>query len=146
MLCHNVIQYVENLPGVLKDLVAALKPGGLMSIVSINRYSIPFRIAMPRGDLGEALANLDARRQTAILFDATMNCYSAGEIAELLAGAGCAVEQDYGIRCICDYWGDNDLKSDPAIFRQLEELEFAMAERHPYKLLARYFQVIAHKA
>ena len=145
VLCHNVIQYVENLPGLLKELVAALKPGGLISIVSINRYSIPFRIAMPRGDLGEALANLDARRQTAILFDATMNCYSAGEIAELLGSAGCAVEQDYGIRCICDYWGDNDLKSDPATFRQLEELEFALAERHPYKLLARYFQVIARK-
>jgi hypothetical protein len=42
--------------------------------------------------------------------------------------------------------GDNDLKADPAVFKQLEELEFAMADRHPYKLLARYFQVIARKA
>jgi S-adenosylmethionine-dependent methyltransferase len=146
VLCHNVIQYVDDLPGLLQELVAALKPDGLISIVSINRYSIPFRIAMPRGDLGEALANLDARRQQAIVFDAAMTCYVASEIAGMLAGAGCAVEQDYGIRCICDYWGDNDLKSDPAIFKQLEELEFALAERHPYKLLARYFQVIARKA
>jgi S-adenosylmethionine-dependent methyltransferase len=145
VLCHNVIQYVDDLPRLLSDLVAALKPGGLISIVSINRYSIPFRIAFPRGDLAEALAQLDARRQRAILFDATMTCYSASEVMAMLVSAGCAIEQDYGLRCICDYWGDNDLKADPTVFKQLEELEFALAERHPYKLLARYFQVIARK-
>jgi S-adenosylmethionine-dependent methyltransferase len=145
VLCHNVIQYVDDVPGLLKQLVEALNPGGLISIVSINRYSIPFRIAMPRGDLGEALANLDARRQQAMLFDVTMNCCSASEVMEMLGSAGCTVEQDYGIRCICDYWGDNELKSDPVVFKQLEELEFALAVRHPYKLLARYFQVIARK-
>jgi S-adenosylmethionine-dependent methyltransferase len=145
VLCHNVIQYVDDLPGLLQDLVAVLKPGGLMSIVSINRYSIPYRIAFPRGDLAEALAQLDARRQQAILFDVSMTCYSASEVMDMLAGAGCPIEQDYGLRCVCDYWGDNDLKADPTVFKQLEELEFALAERHPYKLLARYFQVIARK-
>jgi S-adenosylmethionine-dependent methyltransferase len=146
VLCHNVIQYVDDLPGLLNDLVASLKPGGLISIVSINRFSIPYRIVFPRGNLGEALAQLDARTQKAILFDATMTCYIASEITDLLVSAGCAIEQDYGLRCVCDYWGDNDLKADPAVFQQLEELEFAMADRHPYKLLARYFQVIARKS
>ena len=146
VLCHNVIQYVDDLPGLSQDLVAAVKPGGLISIVSINRYSIPYRIAFPRGDLAEALSQLDARRQQAILFDAAMTCYSAGEVMAMLTGAGCAIEHDYGLRCVCDYWGDNDLKADPAVFQQLEELEFAMADRHPYKLLARYFQVIARKS
>jgi S-adenosylmethionine-dependent methyltransferase len=146
VLCHNVIQYVDDVPGLLSGLVACLKADGLISIVSINRYSIPYRIAFPRGDLAQALAQLDARRVKAMLFQATMICYSVSEVIDMLGGAGCVVEQDYGIRCICDYWGDNDLKSDPAVFQQLEELEFALAERHPYKLLARYFQVIARKA
>jgi len=126
--------------------VGALKSGGLISIVSINRYSIPYRIALPRGYLAEALAQLDARRQQAILSEATMTCYSAAEVMELLTTTSCAVEQDYGLRCVCDYWGDNELKADPAIFQQLEALEFAMADKHPYKLLGRYFQVIARKA
>ena len=145
VLCHNVIQYVDDLPALLRDLAAALRPGGLISIVSINRYSIPYRIALPRGDLSQALAQLDARRQQAILFEASMTCYSAEEVMALLADAGCATEQDYGLRCLCDYWRDNDLKADPAVFEQLEALEFAMADRNPYKLLARYFQVIARK-
>ena len=145
VLCHNVIQYVDDVPGLLKGLIGSLKSGGLISIVSINRYSIPYRIAFPRGDLAEALAQLDARRVKAFLFDVTMTSYSANEVAEMLGSVGFAVEQDYGIRCVCDYWGDNELKSDPAVFKQLEELEFALADRHPYKLLARYFQVIARK-
>jgi S-adenosylmethionine-dependent methyltransferase len=145
VLCHNVIQYVEDVPSMLRDLAAVLKPGGLISVLSINRYSIPFRIAMPRGDLGQALVQLDARHQTAILFDTDMTCYVASEIGEMLTAAGCAVVQDYGIRCVCDYWGDNELKADPAEFKQLEALEFALADRHPYKLLGRYFQVIGRK-
>jgi len=137
---------VEDLPGLLRDLVAALKPGGLISIVSINRFSIPYRVAFLRGDLAEALAQLDARRQQAITFDAPMTGYSAAEVMDMLTTTGCAIEQDYGLRCVCDYWGNNELKADPAIFQQLEALEFAMTDKHPYKLLGRYFQVIARKA
>jgi len=83
---ENIGQYVEDLPGLLRDLVAALKPGGLISIVSINRFSIPYRVAFLRGDLAEALAQLDARRQQAISFDATMTCYSASEAALFFLG------------------------------------------------------------
>jgi S-adenosylmethionine-dependent methyltransferase len=146
VLCHNVLQYVDDALSLLKDLVAALKSGGLISVVGINRYSIAYRTAFAGGDLAQALMELDARSTRAIIFDLTLRAYSAEEVGEMLESAGCAVEQDYGVRCICDYWGDNDLKSDPTVFAQLEQLEFALTERHPYKLLARYFQVVARKA
>ena len=60
-------------------------------------------------------------------------------------GLGCAIEGDYGIRCMCDYWGDNERKSDPVTWNQIEQLEFALTARRPYKLLARNLQVIAVK-
>ena len=59
--------------------------------------------------------------------------------------AGCADAHDYGLLCICGYWTDNERKSDPAIFAQLETLELAMTDRNPYKLLARYFHIVARK-
>ncbi len=40
---------------------------------------------------------------------------------------------------------NNDIKSDPAFFAQLERLEYAMSDKYPYHLLARYFQVIGRK-
>ncbi len=50
-----------------------------------------------------------------------------------------------GLRCVCDYIPDNDIKNDPAFFAQLERLEYALRDKYPYNLLARYCQVIAQK-
>jgi len=46
---------------------------------------------------------------------------------------------------MCDYWGDNARKSDPATFEQIERLDFALTDLYPYKLLARYFQVVGRR-
>jgi len=145
VLCHNVLQYIDDVPVLLKSLCAPLKDGGLISLISINRYSIPYHAAFLRGDLTEALTGLDTRIFKGSIFDATLTNYSVEEIKEMLQDTGYQVIQDYGLRCLCDYWGDNERKSDPLIFEQLEKLELALTDRLPYKLLARYYQVIAQK-
>ncbi len=146
ILCHNVLQYIDDVPALFKSLSKLLRPGGIISIVSINRYSTPYHAAFLDNNLAEALAQLDTRTTKAKIFDAVMTNYSADEIKELLENIGIVPVGDYGIRCICDYWGDNELKLDPVIFEQIERLEFALTDLHPYKLLARYFQVVARKA
>ena len=145
VLCHNVLQYVEDVPALLKNLARPLKTGGSMSLISINRYSQSYHAAFLRGDLAEALSQLDARDMKAHIFDTVMTNYSIDEMCTMLAGAGYRIEKDYGLRCLCDYWGDNERKLDPTIFEQLERLEYALTDRYPYKLLARYYQVIARK-
>jgi S-adenosylmethionine-dependent methyltransferase len=145
VLCHNVLQYVDDVAALLKSLIVLLKTGGLISVVSINRYSIPYHTAFLHGNLTDALAQLDARSMKGSIFDTTLINYCADEVSDMLKSIGCVVEQDYGIRCICDYWGDNERKSDPTVFEQIERLELALTDKHPYKLLARYFQVIASK-
>jgi S-adenosylmethionine-dependent methyltransferase len=145
VLCHHVVQYVEDVPSLLESLVALLKPGGVLSLVTINRYSIPYHAAFLRRDLAGALALVDTRTVRTYIFDAEMTTYSAEEIGALIVRLGCAVEGDYGIRCMCDYWGSNELKSDPMVFEQIERLEFALTDKFPYKLLARNLQVIARK-
>jgi S-adenosylmethionine-dependent methyltransferase len=139
------VQYAEDVPGLLTSILTPLKAGGVISVVSVNRHSVPYHAAFLRGDLGEALTRLDQQSEYATIFEATMQLYSGEEIADLLSQAGCTVDQHYGIRCLCDYWGDNARKADPNIFAQIEKLELALTHRHPYKLLARYFQIIAHK-
>jgi S-adenosylmethionine-dependent methyltransferase len=75
-----------------------------------------------------------------------MQVYTPEELSTLLTQHGYHVAAYYGIRCLCDYWGDNQRKADPAIFAQLQRLEFALTDRHPYNLLARYLQIIATRA
>jgi S-adenosylmethionine-dependent methyltransferase len=60
-----------------------------------------------------------------------MTPYSAEEVDEMLAGLGCTIEGGCGIRCNCDTWGDDERKSGPGVWAQVEQLEFALTRRHP---------------
>jgi S-adenosylmethionine-dependent methyltransferase len=145
ILCHNVIQHVDDALALLAALTAVLKPGGLLSLISVNRYSIPYHAAFMRNNLVAAYETLDERTEVTSLFGTLAHEYSAEEMAEMLTKQGYDSLAHYGVRCLCDYWGDNTKKSDPAIFAQVEQLEFALSSRHPYKHLARYFHLIARK-
>jgi S-adenosylmethionine-dependent methyltransferase len=145
ILCHNVMQYLPDVPGVLAKLGGLLEAGGLLSLVSLNRYSIPYKTAFFENNLEKALGELDARTTRVYLFDATVTTYTSEEASDLLRQSGLAIEADYGLRCLTDFWGTNEQKFDPETFERLAQLEAALAGQHPYKLLARFFQVIARK-
>ena len=80
-----------------------------------------------------------------MIFKTTVTEYAADEIRGMLPDAGLTFDADYGIRCIADYWGDNETKFKPEIWEKIVRLEYALTEKHPYKLLARFWQIVAHK-
>ncbi|RPJ27850.1 MAG: class I SAM-dependent methyltransferase [Chloroflexi bacterium] len=145
ILCHNVLQYIDDVPTLMRAFSGLLKPDGIISVVSINRYSAPYHAAFLDGNFAEAGNLLNSHTSRTKIFDTNIVSYSADEISEIMNSFGMITEKDYGIRCLCDYWGDNERKSDPGVFEQIERLEFALTELHPYKLLARFFQIIARK-
>lgn len=145
LLCHNVLSYVDDVPTRLAEFATFLKPGGVASIVNVNRYSRTLATAFFRNDLTTALAEIDQRTFPTIVFKSTMTLFSAQEMSEMLTSQGLQVEQDYGILCIFSYWGDNERKSDPINLAHLEQIEFAMTDKHPYKLMASYYQILARK-
>jgi S-adenosylmethionine-dependent methyltransferase len=51
----------------------------------------------------------------------------------------------YGIRTICDFIADNEIKFDPDFYQKLETLELALSDKEPYKFLARFYHFIAQK-
>ncbi|HEY5119650.1 MAG TPA: hypothetical protein VII90_09350 [Anaerolineales bacterium] len=51
----------------------------------------------------------------------------------------------YGIRCLSDYWGDNETKSKPEVWEKIAKLEYGLTDKYPYTLLARFWQIVAHK-
>jgi S-adenosylmethionine-dependent methyltransferase len=146
VVCHNVLQYVDDLEAALKALSRGLKPGGLISILCVNRYSESFRHALMFQDLDAAQASLDARSMLTITFGVPAALYAAEDMRAPLQAAGCSVVGEYGVRCVCDYIANNEIKNEPEFFAKLERLEHALTDKHPYYLLARFFQIIARKA
>jgi hypothetical protein len=71
--------------------------------------------------------------------------YSAEEMRAMLPDAGLNFDAEYGIRCLSDYWGDNETKSKPEVWEKLKKVEYALTDKYPYNLLARFWQMVAHK-
>jgi S-adenosylmethionine-dependent methyltransferase len=145
VLCHNVLQYVADVPKLLGMLSAVLLPGGILSLISPNRYCLPYATAFLEKDLDKAFSQIDARTYQNRMFHATVTEYSAEEMRALLPPAGLAFDDGYGIRCLSDYWGDNETKSNPEVWEKIKRLEYALTDKYPYTLLARFWQILAHK-
>jgi len=142
VLCHNVLQYVDDADVLLRALCAPLKPRGVLSVMGMNRHSEVYRAVFRQGDLPAAYARLDARDEVTPVFGATMRLYTSDEMAQALRSLGCEVVGQYGVRCVADYLPDDGRTDDPQFYADLERLECALATTHPYDLLARYFHLI----
>lgn len=144
-LCHNVLQYVKNPDDALHAIGHAVKPNGILSIICVNRYSEPYRLALQELNLQAAYSALGTNIIVSKVFDAPMTAYTAEELDAPLQKAGFQVVGQYGIRCINDYLPNNDLKQDPQKFAEIEKLELAMRDKFPYYLVARSFHLVAQK-
>ncbi|MAS36358.1 MAG: SAM-dependent methyltransferase [Anaerolineaceae bacterium] len=145
VLCHNVLQYLDDAQAGMHAICGPLKPDGIVSVININRYSDLLQAALLRHDLSEALANLDTHESFTPLFDTPLRHYAGEELIPVLEAAGCTLLGHYGVRCINDYITDNALKTDPTFYARLEALEMTLSDRYPYYLMARFFQLIGRK-
>lgn len=144
-LCHHVLQYIEDLDAALQAIRRVVKTNGLLSIICVNRYSEPYRLALQELNLPAALAALGADTIVSKVFAAPMKAYAAEDLRAPLQTAGFTVVGQYGIRCVNDYIPDNEIKSDAKFFAEMEKLELAMSGRFPYFLVARSFHIVAQK-
>jgi S-adenosylmethionine-dependent methyltransferase len=145
VMCHNVIHYVEDMPGALRAICSPLKPGGIVSVINVNRASDVLQAALLRLDLDEAYERIDAHDSYSPIFQTSLHRYIGEEMIGPLQDAGCTPLGHYGIRCMTDYIFDNTLKHDPEFYAKLEKLELALTDKLPYVLIARFFQLIAQK-
>lgn len=144
VICHMVVQYIDDVAGALRAIIQPVVAGGIVSVMGSNRYAMAFQAALLDLDLQGARAQLDATTGTA--FEIDFRLFTAAEMIALLQDAGCALAAQYGVLSFCAYMPNNELKYDPAFFANLEQLEHDAAGRYPYYLSARFFHVVAHTA
>ena len=145
VLCHNVIQFVDDLDPVLDQLLKLLRPGGFLSLITVNQYSSVYQAAFLEGDLDKAYDSLDQADQHNLTFNIDVREFRANDLSDTLITKGCQIENHYGIRCMYNYWGTNEEKNDVEVNEKLRKLEFELSNREPYKHTARLFQLIARK-
>lgn len=143
VLCHNVLQYVDDPGAVVRTAVALVRGGGVLSVMAVNRHAHPLSLAVRSLDPAAALEALDEHTVQGVTFGAELTLFTAEEITALMAEAGCTEIEHCGIRCVNDHIVDDERKHDPDFFAALEQLELAMTNRHPYPHTAKLFQLVA---
>ncbi|NLU72765.1 class I SAM-dependent methyltransferase [Streptomyces sp. HNM0575] len=143
VLCHNLLQYVDDPAPVVRSAVSLVRRGGVVSVMAINRHATPLGLAVRSLDPAAALDALDRRHMHGETFDTELTLHTAEEIVPLLTGAGCTGIEHCGIRSVQDHITDDTRKHDPDFFAALEALELALTDRHPYPHTAKIFQLLA---
>ena len=142
--CHTLVEYLPGPQATLRGLVGLLRSGGLLSLSFVNRHAEVLRQVWARGDPGGALAKLEDGAFCAKLFDVPGCAYTAEEASAWLDELGLTLAATCGVRCFADHVPAERL-NDSNFLAALLRLEMAAATLSPYRLLARYIQLIAHK-
>ena len=141
VLCHAVLEVVDDPAAVVAALSAALRPGGAASVLVAGRAAAVLGKAIS-GHLDVAAALADDPAGTAGVRDTLRRRYDAESAAALLGAAGLVVEEIHGVRVLADLLPAAVADGQPAA---LVELELALAARAPWRDLAAQLHVFARR-
>jgi SAM-dependent methyltransferase len=141
VLCHAVLEVVDDPASVAAALTAALRPGGAASVLVANRVAAVLSRAVSGqwGPAAELLADPNARLTSR---DSLRRRFDADSAAALLAEAGLTVEQTHGVRVVADLVPGVIADADP---EALLAFELATAAVSPYRDVATQLHLLARR-
>jgi S-adenosylmethionine-dependent methyltransferase len=141
ILCHAVLEVVDDPAGVVAAIATALRPGGAASILVAGRAAAVLSRAM-NGHLDTATELLHDRDGHVSGRDTLRRRYDADSAAALLSAAGLTVEEIHGVRVLADLLPSAIAEADP---QKLLELELAVASRPPFRDIAAQLHLFARR-
>ncbi|MFJ7219491.1 class I SAM-dependent methyltransferase [Amycolatopsis sp. NPDC098790] len=142
VLCHCVIEYVDDVPAALAGLRRMLAPGGRLSLLVSNSVARVFKAAVVSRDPAEALAVSARDDQPNSVFATQSRTFRLDQLLPLLDGAGLSVVETYGVRAFWDLLPRDGADVGGEFYDRMLELELAMSDRSPFRDVANYFHVI----
>ena len=140
VLCHGVLEVVDDPAAALATLRQVLRPGGVLSLLVAQRHAAVVARAMA-GHFTQALTLLDAGPGERD--GRAGHRFTADEAAALVSEAGFVVETVHGVRIFADLVPGSLLDLEPGATAALVELERAVSERSEYLPLATQLHLLA---
>jgi len=142
VLCHSVLEVVDDPRDALTAVAAVLRPGGLASILVANRVAaVLARVAA--GRLGEARRILDDPDGAAGETDPLARRFGLDDLSAAVVGVGLTPRLAHGVRVFADVVAPALVDGDPDAERELLALEHAAARRPDYLAVASQLHLLA---
>jgi 2-polyprenyl-3-methyl-5-hydroxy-6-metoxy-1,4-benzoquinol methylase len=140
VLCHGVLEIVEDPAVALAALAGILRPGGTLSLLVNQRHAAVVTRAMAgHFTAARALLTDDSPDGTA----GTGRRFTADEVTAVLDAAGLDTEALQGVRVFVDLVPSSLVDLEPGAAEALVELEHAVATRPEYLTLATQIHAVA---
>ena len=138
VLCHGVLEIVDDPAAALGALAAVLRPGGTLSLLVAQRHAAVVARAMA-GHFQQARALLDDTHGAS----GTTRRFTAEEITTVLDEAGFETRAMHAVRVFVDLVPSSLVDLEPGAAGALVELEQAVASRPEYLALGTQIHAVA---
>ncbi len=142
VLCHGVLEHVEEPASVVAAAAHVLRPGGVLSVLVANRHGAVLARAVA-GHLVQARQALADPNGRWGVRDPLPRRFAAAELPALLEPAGLRIDAVHGIRVCSDLVPAGLVDGDPAREEELVELEAALATHPAYLSVATQLHALA---
>ena len=144
VLCHNVLEYVDDPVAVLTAAVRGLR--GASSIISVlvrNQAGEVLKAAIQEGDLPGAERNLTAEWGNESLYGGRVRLFAAVNVRDMMSKTSLTLVAERGVRVLSDYLPPRISRNDE--YKRILDLESKLGRRPEFAAVARYTHVIARR-
>ena len=142
IICHNVLEYIDDKEAVVKALTRVLKKDGVLSIAKHNRAGRVMQMAVLLDDFEKANALLDGENSTASKFGA-IRYYEDDDIIKWASEL--TVSEVFGIRTFWDLQQNQEKHGDENWQDKMMQLEMRVAQITTYKEIAFFHHLLLKK-
>lgn len=139
VLCHGVLEIVDDVDSALAAIGGALRPGGVLSLLVGQRHAAVVTRAMA-GHFAQALAILEDPGSPGA---GTGHRFTADEVTTMLDAAGFDTDAMQAVRVFVDLVPSSLVDLEPGAAERLVALEHAVANRPEYLPLATQIHTLA---
>jgi len=142
VLCHGVLEVVDDPEQALQAMAQILRPGGVFSLLVAQRNAVVLARALAGHltEAHEALLDPDGRWGPS---DPMPRRYDEVAVSDLLENAGLSVHTVHGVRTFSDLVPAAFVDSEPGAVEALGELERAASQHPAFRAIATQLHVIA---
>jgi SAM-dependent methyltransferase len=142
VLCHGVLEIVDDPAAALATIARVLRPGGALSLLVAQRHAAVIARAMA-GHFQQARSLLEGDPVPGHPGRAPSHRFTREELDGLLPAAGLTPVSVHGVRVFADLVPGSLLDLEPGAAQAMVELEQAVSERPEFLPLATQLHVIA---
>lgn len=137
VLCHAVMEWLQEPQRLLEYLIPQVKAGGIISIIFYNQHGLIFKNLLRTNFKKIATGDMRGKRGSLT----PLNPLAPDQVRQWFASAGLRMISESGIRVFHDYILDDQLRNQQG--EALIEQELAFSQKNPYKDLGRYMHFLA---